>query len=115
MDAPFTIQSSGNYTVVEFLTSSLMDPVQLESIGARLYRLVDEEDKRGIILDFAQVEFISSQFIGILLTLHKKLGEVKGGKLVLCGVGPRLSELIKITRLDRLLTIKPSRGEAMQH
>jgi len=115
MDSTFTIQRIGNYTVVEFLTPSLMDPVQLEAIGQRLYHLVDQEDRRWIILDFSQVEFISSQFIGILLTMHKKLSELGGSHFVLCGVGPRLSELIKITRLDRILTIKPGRREAMQN
>jgi anti-anti-sigma regulatory factor len=33
---------------------------------------------------------------------------------VLCGVGPKLMELLKITRLDRLLTVKPSQQEAVK-
>lgn len=115
MDSTFTIQRVGNYTVIEFLTPSLMDPAQLERIGDRLYALIDEEDRRWMVLDFSQVEFISSQFIGILLTMHKKLSLLGGSHFVLCGVGPRLAELIKITRLDRLLTIRPNRREAMQN
>jgi anti-anti-sigma regulatory factor len=46
--------------------------------------------------------------------MNKKLSALKNSKLVLCGVGPRLQELLKITRLDRLLTIKPSQREAVK-
>ena len=93
---PFTVQQVEKFTVVEFRGASLMDPVELENIGQALYRLVDAEDRRRIVL-----------------TMNKKLGALKNSKLVLCGIGPRLQELLKITRLDRVLTIKPSQREAV--
>lgn len=113
MSVPFNVQQVENATVVEFTTSSLMDPVQLETAGTALYRLVDEQDKRILVLDFERVQFLSSQAIGILLTLQKKLGALKGSKFILCGVGDRLAELLRITRLDRVLTVKPTQKEAV--
>jgi len=110
----FTTQVVEKYTVVEFRTASLMDQVVLEDIGKSLYRLVDEEDRRLIILDFEQVQYLSSQAIGIILTLNKKLGALKHSSFVLCGVGPKLMELLKITRLDRVLKVKPSQKEALK-
>ncbi len=106
------IQEIGDYTIVEFYDSSLMDPTQLDPLGKRLYRLIDEEDRRKIVLDFGRVQYISSQFIGILLAMNKKLSELPRSRLVLCNVGPRLAELLKITRLDKILTIKPTQSEA---
>jgi anti-sigma B factor antagonist len=111
---PFTVQQVDKFTVVEFKNPSLMDPLELETIGQQLYKLVDEQDKRKIILDFEKVQYLSSQAIGIVLTMNKKLGGLSNSKLVLCGVGPRLLELLKITRLDRLLTIKSSQREALK-
>jgi len=113
-NAPLLIQQIEKFTVVEFKTASLMDPVVLEQIGQALYKLVDEQDKRRIIMDFEKVDYISSQAIGIILTMNKKLSASKHSKLILCGVGPKLMELIKITRLDRLLTIKPTQKEALK-
>ena len=110
----FIVQPFDKYSVVEFKTTSLMDPITLEEIGKELYRLVDEEDRRKIVLDFEKVQYLSSQAIGIILTLNKKLGNLKGSKLVLCGVGPKLMELLKITRLDRILTVKPTQAEAVK-
>ena len=112
-DLPLTIQEIEKYTVVEFRTASLMDPILLENISQAIYELIDAQDKRRIILDFEQVEYLSSQAIGIVLAMHKKLNSLKNSRLVLCSVGPKLMELIKLTRLDRLLTIKPSQKEAV--
>ena len=114
MDIPLTIQEIEKYTVVEFRTPSLMDPLVLERVGEAVFRLVDVEDRRLIVLDFEQVEYLSSQAIGIVLTLNKKLATLTHTSLVLCGVGPKLMELIKITRLDKILKIKPSQREAVK-
>jgi anti-sigma B factor antagonist len=112
--AHFIVQHIEKWCVIEFKTPSLMDPLELEQIGQQLYHLVDAEDQRRVIIDFEKVQYLSSQAIGIVITMHKKLSALKNSKFVLCGVGPRLMELIKITRLDRLLTIKPTQKEAIK-
>jgi anti-sigma B factor antagonist len=110
----YTTQQIGDYTVIEFRTPSLMDPLVLEDIGKSLYRLVDEEDRRMMILDFERVQYLSSQAIGIILTLNKKLTALPKNSLVLCGVGPKLMELLKITRLDKVLKVTPTQKEAVK-
>lgn len=113
-NVPFIVTTVDDWTVVEFRTPSLMDPIQLEQTAQALYHIVDEQDKRMIIMDFEKVQYISSQAIGIVLTMNKKLGTLKHSKFVLCGVGEKLMQLIKITRLDRILTIKPTQREALK-
>jgi len=113
-DLPLAVQEIEKYTIVEFRAPSLMDPMLLDNIAQAIYRLVDEQDKRRLILDFEQVEYLSSQAIGIVLNLNKKLAKLPHSTLILCGVGARLMELIKITRLDRVLKIKPSQREALK-
>ena len=110
----FRRQTIDDYTVIEFITPSLMDPLVLESTAQALYKIVDEEDHRKIIMDFEKMQYLSSQAIGIVLAMHKKLNSLKNSRLVLCSVGPKLMELIKLTRLDRLLTIKPTQKEAVK-
>ena len=110
----YTTQVVEKYTVVEFRTQSLMDPIVLEDIGRSLYRLVDEEDRRMLVLDFERVTYLSSQAIGIILTLNKKLTALKNQSFVLCGVGPKLLELLKITRLDKVLKVVPTQKEAVK-
>jgi anti-sigma B factor antagonist len=113
MESQFIVQQIDKVTVVEFRTASLMDPVELQTISESLYKLIDDEDKRKIVLDFERVHYLSSQAIGIVLAMNKKLSALSGSKLVLAGVGPKLMELIKITRLDKVLTIKPTQDQAV--
>jgi anti-sigma B factor antagonist len=110
----FTVQKIEKCTVVEFKTPSLMDAIQLQNIGDSIYKLIDEQDQRVLVLDFEKVQYLSSQAIGIVISANKKLSALKHSKLILCGVGPKLMELLKITRLDRILTIKTSQREAVR-
>ena len=109
MEPRFTARKQGASTVVEFQTESLMNQSELERIGQALYRLIDEEERRQIVLDFTRVRCLSSQAIGILLTLNKKLSQLDGGELVLSGVGPKLTEMLKLTRLNRVFNIRPAK------
>lgn len=113
MDDLFKLRQYGTQTVVSFYTPTLINAAEVERVRADLLRLVDEGKQTRLILDFKRVQFFSSQLIGVLLTLNKKLAAGGGGGLILCGVSERLMELLKISRLDRLLTIKGSRKEAL--
>lgn len=111
---PLLVQMVDGWCVIEFKTASLMDTMELERIAGAIYPLIDEQDHRRVILDFTAVRYLSSQAIGILLTLNRKLGALDRSKLVLCGVNDTLMQLLKITRLDRVLTIKPTQREALK-
>ena len=104
-------------TAVVIQTSSLMNQGDVERLKTDLLRMVDAEKRTRLIIDFTEVQFISSQVIGTLLSVHKRLAAAKsadaGAELVLCGLRPQLLDLLKITRLDRLLKIKPTRKEAI--
>lgn len=105
MEPYFSTRQDGKFTIVEFKTESLMNPLELERIGAALFRLVDEEHRHHLVLDFQPVRYLSSQAIGMLVSLNKRLSQANDGTLALSGVGPQLLQLLKITRLDRVLKI----------
>ncbi len=113
MDAYFTTDQAGVATVVTFELASLMKQGELERIGVQLANAVDEGSHR-LVLDFKKVEFISSQAIGILVATHKRLAQLKDAKLALCCMSEKLLQLLKITRLDRVFTIRNSREEAIR-
>jgi anti-sigma B factor antagonist len=114
MDPFFTQRNDRGYTIVDFTTESLMNPLELESIGQAIYQLVDTAKPDKLLLDFTRVRYLSSQAVGIILTLNKKVSQKKGATLTLCGVGPALMQLLKITRLDKILTIKPTLADVLK-
>jgi len=111
MEGPFSVKPRGEFTVVEFHTASLMNAPELERIGKALSDLVDNDPSGRIVLDFTPVQYLASQAIGIVVNLHKKTA-AKGGKLMVCGLSPQLLQLLKITRMDRVLKIVKDQKEA---
>ena len=114
MNNSFIHHQQEPYTVVQFTNPSMMDPAELERVAQDLYRLIEAEDRRKIIMDFEKVQYMSSQALGILMAMRKKLGALKNTKLILCSVCPPLQQLLKITGLDKLLIIKPTQHEALK-
>jgi anti-anti-sigma factor len=113
MNPNFIYNRIGPWTVIEFRTANLMDPPVLDSIQNDLVRLVEVEDRRHVVLDFEKVQYVSSQAIGIVIHMNRKLTALPHSKLILCSVPPKIMELLKILRLDKLLKIVPSQKEAV--
>ena len=78
-----------------------------------LFRLVDELGRRKILLNFGNVEFLSSAALGKLITMNRKVQAVRG-KLVLCNISREIREVFEITKLDKLFTILPDEQAALQ-
>ena len=112
MEQFFKVGQVNPYTVVQFETPSLMSGAELQRIEQALYQLVDDGGK-FLLLDFEKVQYLSSQAIGMVVALRAKTAKA-AGKLVLCGVGSQLQQLLKITALDRILPIYKTRKEALE-
>jgi anti-sigma B factor antagonist len=92
------VQEIGDVTVVKFRGPRIIDEPNIQKIGEELFRLVDVLDRRNILIDFSNINYLSSAAIGKLLTLNKKLQAV-GGKLVLCNLDPNVREVLVIARV----------------
>ncbi len=96
------VSSFGGATVVTFRDRSILDGAAVDAIGKDLFALVDEQAQRSIILDFAEVQFLTSSMIGVLIKLHQKAQAIQG-RVVICSLQPKLMEIFKVTKLDSLL------------
>src|SRR5437868_4127970 len=79
------VEDIGDITVVNFVDKKILDEQNIQVIGEQLFSLVDELGRRKILLNFKNVEFLSSAALGKLITLNRKL-QSTGGKLVLCEI-----------------------------
>ena len=86
--------------VVTFTDSSILESAAIEQIAKDLYFLVDNQARQRIILDFSKVKSLSSQGLGILINMKKKLTDIKG-RLALCGVRPEIKKLFNLTGLEK--------------
>jgi anti-sigma B factor antagonist len=95
------IENLGGVAVVNFDTNNVLDALQIQRIGEELYQLVDEQNRRKLVLDFSKVQMLSSQAIGMLLSLRKK-SQAISGQVLLCGIRADLYKVFKITQIDKL-------------
>ena len=107
------ISNMWGVTMVNFRNSSILDGAAVDAIGRELQVLVDEQACRKIILDVSAVQFLSSSMIGALIALHKKSQAIKG-KVVICGLRPKLKEIFKVMKLQKILSFADTETDALQ-
>jgi len=116
MNAPqrrLDIEEINDVTVARFVDRKILDEANIQIIGNQLFGMVDSDDRKKIVLDFANVEYLSSAALGKLITLDKKVKAAKG-KLRLCNIRPDIYEVFAITRLNKLFDIRETQDQALQ-
>jgi anti-anti-sigma factor len=106
------VSDSGGVTVVTFVDSKIIDEDEIQELGQELYDLVERHDHRKFVLNFAQVEFLSSAALGKLISFEKKVSTHKG-ELILTNIRPEIYEVFAITKLTKLFTIKDDEADAL--
>ena len=65
-----------------------------------------------ILIDFTDIDFVSSAGLRALLVLMKK-ATATGSVFALCGVNEQVQEVLNISGFATMFTIHPSRAEAL--
>ena len=107
------VHKQGEVCVVEFEDRKILEEHVINQIGERLGEIVEDEPDPKLLLDFRNVEHLSSAALGMLITLNKQLGE-RQGRLVLANIHPQIYEVFKITRLNKLFTIHSNTEDAIK-
>jgi anti-anti-sigma factor len=71
-----------------------------------------EDGHRRMLLDFADLAYVSSAGLRIVLLAAKRM-KASGGKLALCSLSPQITEVFEISGFSRILDIYPSRDAAL--
>lgn len=103
----------GEITVATFIDRKILVEQNIQVLGEQLLDLVKESDTKKLLLDFHNVEYMSSAVLGMLVALNKQV-KAAGGKLVLCGIAPQIREVFAITNLDKLFVIRDDEQAALQ-
>lgn len=107
------IETIGDITVAKFIDKKILDETNIQIIGNQLFGLIEEDNRKRIILDFSNVEYLSSAALGKLITLDKK-AKAAGGKLRLCSIRPDIYEVFAITKLNKVFDIQEDQDQAME-
>jgi anti-anti-sigma factor len=103
-------QPAEELTVVHFTGNNVwLGEETLRHIHDQLLALAEGPDPPALLLDFGNVEYISSMALGTLVNLHKQL-LARGRHLSIRNLNPQVLEVFTVTRLDKLLELRPADG-----
>lgn len=96
-----------DFAVVRFNGSDLwLDDDTVCSIRASLTTIVENGGEARVIIDLGNVEYVCSSFLGVLISLHKKLAAAGRG-LEIRNLRPLVHEVFAVSGLDRFLDLLP--------
>jgi anti-sigma B factor antagonist len=81
-------------------------------LKARMMRTI-KAGRRRLVLDLSDVTFIDSTAIGVIAGAVEKLDEAGGGSLALVCTHEKVMQIFEITGLDSVITVHPTREEAL--
>ena len=107
-----TVTDVDGVNLVEFTDRKILDELSISELGDQLRAVAESAPSVRLLLNFENVEHLSSAALGMLITLDRLVKE-KSGKLKLCNINPQIYEVFKITRLNKLFTIHEDAEEAL--
>ncbi len=114
MESPNDLQISthGDVAVVSFAGGSIDALSGIEEMTSRLRTYIGTEKPKKMVVDFTGVRFFTSQMLGVLVDIWRRLRDY-GGRLLICGINPQLNRVFRITNLDRIFEFYPDRDAAV--
>jgi len=106
----YSIEKSDKYTVIE-LNEDKLDTLKAPRLKSEFITLY-QSGTTNLILNMNQVKYVDSSGLSSILVANRMSQEAQG-KLVLSQVSEHVMKLIKISRLDSILTILPTVEEAV--
>jgi anti-sigma B factor antagonist len=94
----------GEVTVLRLTVPRLLDDGEIVALFDGIVSLLNEEGRSHLVLNLCRAEPLASMVIGKLVMLNRRV-QAAGGRLVLCGLGPRTAEILSVMRLTPLFRI----------
>ena len=103
-DKRMKVECGIDVTLVTFNDIQILGEQQINELRDMLIPVIEKDEGKKLVLNFANVQFMSSAFLGLLIRVHKKVCE-QGGQLQLCNLDPRIHKIFEITRLTQVFDI----------
>ncbi len=111
-DTRLIVNEENQITKVRFLDRNILEEANIQQIGDEISQLIEASENPRMLIDFDQVEHLSSAALGTLITINNKVRN-KSGQLRLCNIDPQIYEVFVITKLNKLFQIHEDAPKAL--
>lgn len=109
--AKLFIEEKDGIAQIRFIDHDILEEAAIAQIGKEISQLIDRMSNPKLLIDFDQVEHLSSSALGALITVNNKIKQ-KGGQLRLSNINTQIYEVFLITKLNELFKIYDDVKEA---
>ena len=100
-----SVEYAGNATIVRFTDEKILEERDIKVLQESIMSIIESASGGiNLILDFGNVQYLSSAVLGLLIRISKRIYE-NDGQLRLCNINPKIYEIFKITRLTKTFDI----------
>jgi anti-sigma B factor antagonist len=108
-----TFEAKGPVTLGRIRAASVLDAMNVTRFGAELLAFVQQHPGVHLLLDFEEVDYLSSAVLTELLRINKAV-ETSGGDFRLCSLNKDIMKVFEITNLDQLFVIYGDAKDAVK-
>jgi len=99
-----SVEYAENATIITFVDEKILEEKDIQALQESIMSVIEQAERLNLVLDFCNVQFLSSAVLGLLIRVSKKVYE-RDGRLRLCNISPKIYEIFKITRLTKIFEI----------
>jgi len=113
MNPNLSIEYTGNVVVAVPTDVKILDEEQIHSLEKSFMPLIEQNPSIRLLIDFSNVQFLTSSVLGLLIRIHRKVLQAEG-QLRFCCIDKKILDIFKITRLDKVFAIYADRQSAVE-
>jgi anti-anti-sigma factor len=106
------IRRTGSVVVVRLLDRMLIKEGVISELSEELADLLNAGNRR-IVLNFGNVERMSSTIVAVLMKAHRCCAEAPGGMLKICGLSGNVADVFAVAGLPRVVPILEDEAAAL--
>ncbi len=108
-----SVEYTENATIITLAEEKILEDTDIRALQESIMSVIEQAERMNLILNFGNVRFLSSAVLGLLIRISKKIYE-QDGQLKLCNIDPKIHEIFKITRLNKIFDIYPDLESATE-
>ncbi len=112
MNLAVAVERCGDTLVVRL--HGELDHHRATAVKQQLEKLLEDLQLRNIILNCAQLTFMDSSGIGVILGRYKQI-KPRQGRMVVCHVNEIVHRLFELSGLFKIITLAQNEDEALAH
>jgi anti-anti-sigma factor len=110
----YRLTRAGSVNLIELFLPVGLDIDEFDRLNEAVLAMIASEPGGSWVMDLSKLDYMGSASLGLMVNIRQRVKEGKG-RLVLCGLSPRLLQIFKTCCMERLFKIVRSRDEAISY